>query len=369
MSGKSKNAKYSQDRTDAMIGAGVRVKGNIAFTGVLRIQGEVLGDVSCSADSNGTVVVGKSGNVTGTIRAPHIVVNGGIHGPLHSSESIEIQQGACVAGDVFYKAIDIHAGGVIEGLLIPVDSAEGNRLDPEHRIRISEPPAVAASSRSRADPMPDDRRLWDHLGAGIKLGGAVALIVAMVAMVLISRDPASVAPTGPPLADSATKADSTDKAVPEAQPTSAESGGLQGARKVASGDAAPQAASPDADTRIAAQAPPPDHPGADPEKVVTVQGVNPGKPAGVFQVISKDPAVLYRKKREDTAAGARVDVSRGSTESISFAKGEIFRVETGRDITIFYQGKKVAPKIIESGVWMSFVPQPASGASDKQQGR
>ena len=369
MSGKNGAVRYSHTRTDTLVGADLRFEGNLTFTGVLLIQGDTLGDIACAADSDGTVVIGKTGSVTGTIKAPHVVVGGRVQGPVRSSESIEIQQGACVAGDVFYKAIDIHAGGVIEGLLIPVDSAEGNRLDPEHRIRISEPPAVAASSRSRADPMPDDRRLWDRLGAGIKLGGAVALIVAMVAMVLISRDPASVAPTGPPLADSATKANFTDKAVPEAQPASAESGGLQGARKVASGDAAPQAASPDADTRIAAQAPPPDHPGADPEKVVTVQGVNPGKPAGVFQVISKDPAVLYRKKREDTAAGARVDVSRGSTESISFAKGEIFRVETGRDITIFYQGKKVAPKIIESGVWMSFVPQPASGASDKKQGR
>ena len=365
MSAKNGAVRYSHTRTDTLVGADLRFEGNLTFTGVLLIQGDTLGDISCAADSDGTVVIGKTGSVTGTIKAPHVVVGGRVQGPVHSSDSIEIQQGACVAGDVFYKAIDIHAGGVIEGLLIPEVSEEIDRLDPEHRIRISEPPAVAASARSRADPMPENRRLWDRLGAGSKLGGAVALLVAAIAFVLMGRDPASVAPAAPPLTDAAGKTDSTATAAPAALPVPAGSTGLQGDQKVVAGDAVPVAPRPDADTRISAQAPAPDHPGADPEKVVTVQGVNPGKPARVFQVISKDPAVLYRKKREDTAAGTRIDVPRGSTESISFAKGEIFRVETGRDFTIFYQGKKVAPKIIESGAWMSFVPQPAGGASDR----
>jgi cytoskeletal protein CcmA (bactofilin family) len=353
----------SHTRTDTLIGAGLRFEGNLTFTGVLLIQGDTLGDVSCAPDSDGTVVVGKTGNVTGAITAPHVVVGGRVQGPVHSSESIEIQPGACIAGNAFYRAIDIHAGGVIDGLLIPEASEEIDRLDPDHRIGISEPPVVTAAARSRADPMPDDRGLWDRLGLGVKLGGAVALLVAAIAFVLMGRDPASVTPPAPPLTDAASKTDSAATAAPAALP--AGSAGLQGDQKVVAGNAVPVAPRPDADTRSAAQAPLADHPGADPEKVVTVQGVNPGKPAGVFLVISKEPSVLYRKKRQDTAAGTRIDVSRGSTESISFAKGEIFRVETGRDITIFYQGKKVAPKIIESGAWLSFVPQPAGGASDK----
>ena len=367
MSAKNGAARYSHTRTDTLIGAGLRFEGNLTFTGVLLIQGDTLGDVSCAPDSDGTVVVGKTGNVTGAIKAPHIVVGGRVQGPVHSSESIEIQPGACVAGNTFYRAIDIHAGGVIEGLLIPEVSEEIDRLDPEHRIGISEPPVVASSTRSRADPMPEDRGLWDRPGIGVKLGGVVALLVAAIAFVLMGREPASVAPSAPPapsLTDAAGKTDSAATAAPVALPAPAGSTGPKSDQKVVAGDATPLAPRPDADTRIAAQAPLADHPGADPEKVVTVQGVNPGKPASVFLVISKDPSVLYRKKRQDTATGTRIDVSRGSTESVSFGKGEIFRVETGRDITIFYQGKKVAPKIIESGAWMSFVPQPVGGASD-----
>ncbi len=366
MSGKNGAVRYAHTRTDTLIGADLRLEGNLVFTGVLLIQGDTLGDVSCAPDSDGTVVVGKTGNATGTINAPHVVVGGRVQGPVHSSESIEIQQGACVAGDVFYRAIDIHAGGVIEGLLIPVDSVESDRLNPEYQTRISEPPAVPASAGSHADPMPDDRGLWDRLGAGRKLGGAVALLVAAIAFVLISRDPASVAPPAAPVADAAPKADSATREAPEAQPSPAGSGGLQGVQKAAAGDAAPPAPNPDADTKTLVQASPPDPSEADPEKLVVVQGVNPGKPAGVFLVIAKEPSVLYRKKRQDPADGTRIDISRGATESISIAKNEIFRIAKGRDLTIFYQGRKVAPKIIESGAWMSFVPQLPGEASEKK---
>src|ERR1035437_6128147 len=124
LSGKNNSASYSQSRTDSRIGIGVRVEGNITFTGVLRIQGDILGDVSCDTDINGTVVVGQTGNVTGKISAPHIVVSGQVPGPAHSSESIVIQPGACLTGDTFYKAIEVHAGGVIEGSMIPMASMD-----------------------------------------------------------------------------------------------------------------------------------------------------------------------------------------------------------------------------------------------------
>jgi hypothetical protein len=93
--------------------------------------------------------------------------------------------------------------------------------------------------------------------------------------------------------------------------------------------------------------------------VVTIQGVNPGKPGGVFSVVGREPSVLIRKKRDDAAEGTRIEVAQGAAASIPFARDEIFRVVQGRDIEIFYQGRKVGPKTIESGAWMSFVPQGA----------
>jgi cytoskeletal protein CcmA (bactofilin family) len=364
MSEKSKSVRPAQSRTDTLIGADLRVEGNITSTGVLRIQGDVQGDVSCDADSGGTIVVGKSGNITGSVKAPHIVVSGHVSGPLHSAESIEIQEGACVVGDAFYKAIDIHAGGVLEGTLTPGGLPEGDRLQREQRIEMPEPAASDECDMPLADAAADDGRLGARFGGWRKFGAAFALLVAMLAVVLLRRGPAPVAPAA---SDVASAADSASQGTPAAQAVPAASGGQLDGPKAVAGDAAPLVPGPDANTnaRSADQDSSPDTPEADADKVVKVQGVNPAKPAGFFLLIGKEPSVLFRKKRKDPGEGKRIDVSQGATVSIPVAKDEIIRVAQGRDIEIFYQGRKVAPKTIESGAWMSFVPQLPDGAIDK----
>jgi cytoskeletal protein CcmA (bactofilin family) len=342
----------------------VRVEGNIAFTGVLHVQGDILGDVSCDADIRGTLVVDRPGNVAGTIRVPHVIVIGRVSGPVHSSESIEIQRGAYVAGDVFYKVIDIHAGGVIEGMLTPRVLLDRDQVKQENRIQGLEPPAVKECDMPIANAVPAGSRFGERFGGARKLGGAAALLVAVVALVLVNRDPALMAP---PVADVALKENSSAKDVSAVQSAPVGSDGLQGSPRAAGGEAIPAVPnSAGADTKNAVQASRPTLPEKDQGNVVVVQGLNPGKSASMFWAISKAPSVLYRKKRQDPADGARIDISQGATENIAIAKDEIFRVATGPDIQIFYQGRKVAQKTIESGAWMSFVPLPSSGASDME---
>lgn len=365
LSEKSPGAKYSQSRTDSLIGAGVRVEGNIMFVGVLRIQGDLVGDVSCDADANGTIVVGASGNVAGTLNAPHIIVSGRVNGPVHSWESIEIQHGAHVAGDAYYKEIDIHAGGVIEGSLIPEMLADGDRVRQESRIQSAESSAVKKYGSQLADAVPVGGGFKERVGATRRLRGAIVVLIAMVATiaaVLVSRDPAPVAP---PVEDVVPKVDSPAKETLAVQSSAV---ALQDGQRAIAGEPAHlvPGPGPGADARSVVQTTSAGIPEMDPDKVVVVQGVNPGKPAGVFLVISKEPSVLFRKKRKDSSAGTRIDIAQGATESIAFSNNEIFRVANGQDIQIFYQGRKVTPKTIESGVWMSFVAQSKTGAGDKK---
>ena len=337
----------------------MRVEGNISFTGVLRVEGDVVGDVSCDADSNGTIVVHRSANVTGTIKTPHIVVSGRVYGPVHASESIEIHQGACVVGDAFYKEIDIHAGGVIEGWLTPRALTDRDRLKQEHRIQVLERPAVKECDMP---PLANGSRSVERFGSWRKLGAAVALIIAVVTVVWVNRDPTA---NTPPAAAVALEADSSAKGASAAPSAPVGSDGSQGGPRAVTGDTGPLVPDSNADTKGVAQTFPSDRPEMDLKKVVTVQGMNPDKPAGVFFVIAKEPAALSKKRRKDPADGTRIDLAQGASVRIAIARNEIFRVAKGRDIEIFYQGRKVAPKTIESGAWMSFVPLSSSRESDK----
>ena len=90
-------------RIDTLIGAKARVDGNIHFTGGLRIDGVVKGAVV--AEDVGTVILSENASVEGEIRAGHAVINGKVVGPIHGTESVELQAKANVNGDVHYKSL------------------------------------------------------------------------------------------------------------------------------------------------------------------------------------------------------------------------------------------------------------------------
>ena len=104
-----------QNRIDSLIGATTRIEGNIIFSGGLRVDGMVRGNVAALPDQPGTLVVSSDARIDGEVQAAHIVVNGTINGPVHATETLELQAGSRVKGDVYYKSIEIHQGAVVEG--------------------------------------------------------------------------------------------------------------------------------------------------------------------------------------------------------------------------------------------------------------
>lgn len=106
------------NRIDSLIGANTRIEGNVVFSGGLRVDGMIRGNVSAVADQPATLAVSADARIDGEVEAAHIVVNGTINGPVHASETLELQAGSKVKGDVYYKTIEIHAGAVVEGRLV-----------------------------------------------------------------------------------------------------------------------------------------------------------------------------------------------------------------------------------------------------------
>jgi len=119
-----------QNRIDSLIGAGTRVEGNVIFSGGLRIDGEVIGNVVAAAGQPSTVVVSEQARVEGEVRVTHMVVNGTIEGPVHVSEFLELQPRSRVKGDIHYSSLEIHLGAVVEGRLVHGEvGAEGKPVE------------------------------------------------------------------------------------------------------------------------------------------------------------------------------------------------------------------------------------------------
>lgn len=105
----------------SLIGAGTTVQGDVTFSGGLRVDGMVRGAVRCAdGDKGGVLVISEHGCIEGEVRASHLVVAGRIQGPVHASELVELQPKAQVHGDLQYRAIEMHHGAIVEGLMVHI---------------------------------------------------------------------------------------------------------------------------------------------------------------------------------------------------------------------------------------------------------
>lgn len=124
----AKNGKPSS-KIDTLIGAGSRIDGDVRFSGGLRVDGVVSGNIA--SEDAGTLVVSDEATVEGEIRVAHAVINGQVAGPIHASESLELQAKARVTGDVYYTSLEVHLGAVVEGRLMHgVASRSGEKVVP-----------------------------------------------------------------------------------------------------------------------------------------------------------------------------------------------------------------------------------------------
>ena len=111
--------KKNQPPIKSLIAQGTCIEGNLKFTDGLRIDGEVIGNICANEGSPSILVISETAVVTGRIHADHVIINGRVMGPIHASELLELQPKANIAGEVSYKALEMHQGAVMYGQLRP----------------------------------------------------------------------------------------------------------------------------------------------------------------------------------------------------------------------------------------------------------
>ena len=138
------------DRIDTLIGPGIRVEGDLAFSGGLRIDGEVRGNVVAAPEQPSVLVIGATGRVEGEVRATRMVVSGVVSGTIHASELLELLPGARITGDLRYGALEVHAGAVLQVEL---------RREVPAAVPVTAPqaPATTSAGATTATPKPIER--------------------------------------------------------------------------------------------------------------------------------------------------------------------------------------------------------------------
>lgn len=108
----------------SLIAAGSQIDGNMRFADGLRIDGDVVGNVSANPDQASILVISEQASVTGEIHADHIIINGSVEGPVHARVLLELQPKARIRGDIHYAALEMHQGAIVAGQLRPMVEGE-----------------------------------------------------------------------------------------------------------------------------------------------------------------------------------------------------------------------------------------------------
>lgn len=121
--------KKTPSHIDTLIGSNTVINGDIQFTGGLRIDGRVCGNVIASeSEPHSMLVLSERGLVEGKIKVPYIIINGTVKGPIHADNDLELQANARIVGDIHYKTVRIHQGAAVEGKMVHQENPQSEKL-------------------------------------------------------------------------------------------------------------------------------------------------------------------------------------------------------------------------------------------------
>ena len=82
---------------------------NVKTVGELQLDGSITGDLVC-----GSLVMGETGKVNGTISAETVTVRGAVTGEIRA-KSVRLEKSAVVEGDVYHESLSVEAGAKLTG--------------------------------------------------------------------------------------------------------------------------------------------------------------------------------------------------------------------------------------------------------------
>ncbi len=126
----------------SIIGADLKVVGNLQCDGDIDVQGTVQGDIEAA-----TVTVDKDARVDGSIRAHSLIVSGSVDGGMEATE-ISLTSTARVTGELTHETLSVDPGASLEARLSRLSKEKRIAAQiPKPKLKIPEvePPAAKAA--------------------------------------------------------------------------------------------------------------------------------------------------------------------------------------------------------------------------------
>lgn len=114
-------------RNTAMIGASIKIKGEISGDENLQIDGQVEGQVSLN---NHDVTVGETGKVSADVNAKTVKIHGHLDGDINATEMVVVSKTGKVLGNIVAPRVSLEDGAQFKGSIDMGSSAEKAKSTP-----------------------------------------------------------------------------------------------------------------------------------------------------------------------------------------------------------------------------------------------
>ncbi|MBW1649427.1 MAG: polymer-forming cytoskeletal protein [Deltaproteobacteria bacterium] len=110
-----KDKKANHDVITTFLCPDTVIEGIIKFTGTIRLDGKVKGDIYSSGEGAGTVIVGKTAKIEAELKVDSAIIIGAVKGRISAKKRIELYPPGKVDGDMDAPIISIASGAVFNG--------------------------------------------------------------------------------------------------------------------------------------------------------------------------------------------------------------------------------------------------------------
>jgi cytoskeletal protein CcmA (bactofilin family) len=93
------------------IARGTVLVGKITTKGDIRIEGKIIGTITCDSK----LVIGKNGSVEGNVDARNAYIEGEIEGTVVIRELLQLQETGRIRGDIYTSKLSVQVGAMFTG--------------------------------------------------------------------------------------------------------------------------------------------------------------------------------------------------------------------------------------------------------------
>lgn len=116
----------SVEKFESIVGASLRIEGDLIITRSLRVDGTVTGNIQQAEGASATVAIAPGALVQGNVAVNDVIVSGTLKGNITAPGRVELIDTAKVEGDVTYGSIGVAVGARIMGQLRQIDELSQN---------------------------------------------------------------------------------------------------------------------------------------------------------------------------------------------------------------------------------------------------